>query len=394
LALLNTLNFEEEELKMKKLGIILAAVVVLFGFGASAFAMEMYEPEARAAKLAEEKASVVVISGEMTFGMMTEFDAATSTLGFANMYADVTLWPDEYNSVLFEIAGDNLFSAGNAPTIPYFFLTTRLGQYFDLPVAVDLTMGITNLNSRKYEVTDHAYERNLVRRLGSRIPLKLKVAADMVEFSIGMGYGQGSEDLNDFAFVLLIPEIGPASFEVFYVAKDNADLEGDLGFDFKATDLVGGMLGLAGGFVYSIPGGTAGGRSIDLDGDGVTDVTIAAGDWAWGFGIEIIYAPVEFGVSMNGWDGFEFALVGIDIDVAVLDYLGLYFATALGLDDAVYAETFRGFEATVYVKPGASKWAIGYLYQEEVDDYGGIHPAVATGFTGQGGFFINCDIDF
>ncbi|KPJ83459.1 MAG: hypothetical protein AMS17_17515, partial [Spirochaetes bacterium DG_61] len=89
---------------MKKLLIFLSALVIVAFIAAPVFAMEMYEPEQRAAKLAEEKASVLKASGELTFGAITPFDSADEAVGYANMYVDFTLWPDEYNSILFELA--------------------------------------------------------------------------------------------------------------------------------------------------------------------------------------------------------------------------------------------------------------------------------------------------
>jgi len=100
---------------MKKLLIFLSALVIVAFIAAPVFAMEMYEPEQRAAKLAEEKASVLKASGELTFGAITPFDSADEAVGYANMYVDFTLWPDEYNSILFELAGSKVFT--QSPTI-------------------------------------------------------------------------------------------------------------------------------------------------------------------------------------------------------------------------------------------------------------------------------------
>jgi hypothetical protein len=72
----DTLNIEEEKVKMKKLFLIFSAVVVLIAFAVPAFAMEMYDPEQRMAKLYEEQAAVLKASGELTFGSISPFDSA------------------------------------------------------------------------------------------------------------------------------------------------------------------------------------------------------------------------------------------------------------------------------------------------------------------------------
>jgi len=124
---------------MKKLGIILTAAVVLFAFAIPAFAAE---------------------------------DTDKGAIGFSNMYADVSLAVDDYNTVLFELAGSKVFTqsviASIDPTaadpadmvtmgaifsVPYFQLETDVGGALGLPIDLTNTAGLTSLWSRKYEVT-------------------------------------------------------------------------------------------------------------------------------------------------------------------------------------------------------------------------------------------------
>jgi hypothetical protein len=375
---------------MKKLAVILTAAAVLFGFGASAFAMEIYEPEARAAKLAEEQASIIIIAGEMDFGMMTSFEYSEGSANFLNLYMDITLWPDEYNTAFIEIASLNSdFSSGVdlGANITYAFITTRLGDYFGLPVGVEAEIGKTNLNSNKFEVTAHAYERTFIRQTLDPVPFKLTVDADVVTAKLGFGFGQengapfdaeeGAQ--NDFGVYFFIP-VDMAEIEIFYIALDNADLQGTLGFDVKAVGLMNGMLGLAAGFAYDV-------AAEDPD-----------PSWFWGAGVEVIYAPAELGVSINGAEEAELWQLGVDLDVAVTDFFGIFFGLGLLLDD-IAPSTFNGLEGSVYIDTGSTAWYFGHVYADADNQvtgfgYAGVNTGLDTMYGPEGGFFISANIDF
>jgi hypothetical protein len=362
---------------------------VLFGFGASAFAMEIYEPEMRAAKMSEEKASVLIISGEMDFGMMTSFEYAEGSANYANLYMDITLWPDEYNTAFVEIASTSSnFSSGTAlgANITYAFITTRLGDYFGLPVGVETEIGKTSLNSNKYEVTAHAYERTMVRTTLDPVPFKVTVDADVVTVAFAMGFGQNNGgafvtdgEQNDVGIYFFIP-VDPAEVEVFYLALNNPDLEGVFGVDAKVTGLMNGMIGFALGFAYNV-------AAVD-----------PAPAWGYGFGVEVIYAPAELGVSINGMEETELNQVGIDLDVAVTDFFGIFFGLGLLLADGA-PSTFNGLEGSVYIDTGAASWYVGYVYADADNQatgfgYAGINTGLATMYGPEGGFFISANIDF
>lgn len=350
---------------MKKLGIILTAAVVLFAFVAPVFAMEMYEPEARAAKLLEEKASVLKVSGEFTFGAITPFDAAKGNIGFYNMYADVTLYPDEYNSVLFELAGAKSFDQTQGFTVPYFQLETDVGGALGLPVSLKNTAGLTSLWSRKYEVSGHAYERSKVRSAIDPLAWKFAVGTDMVTATFGLGFGEGSKDMNDIGVLVDVPEVGPASLEVFYLVQDNADYKGNFGIDAKATDLVGGMLGVAAGFKY----------------DTLNEA------WAYGVGASVAYNIVTAGVSLNGDDVNTVDQLGINLDAALTDTYGATAAVGMDLDGT--ADAFQGADIGVYAKVGGSKWSVGYVI---TNGNGYAYTPAVAGV--DGGLYLNADIDF
>ncbi len=383
---------------MKKLGIILTAAVVLFAFVAPVFAMEMYEPEARAAKLMEEKASVMKASGEFTFGAITPFDAVNGAIGFANMYVDVTLYPDEYNSILFELSGSKAFAqsvsnsiaaddlaAFNAAigdddvagalayvtpggaifSVPYFELTTDVGAALGLPIGLKNTAGLTSLWSRKYEVTGHAWERTKVRSAIDPLSWKFAVDAGPAIATFALGFGEGADTLNDIGVLVDVPEVGPASLELFYLVQDNADYKGNFGFDAKATDLVGGMLGVAAGFKY----------------DTLNEA------WAYGVGASVVYEPATLGVSLNGDDVDTVDQLGIDIDAMFTDTYGATVAVGMDLDGT--ADAFQGADISAYAVAGAAKWRAGYVI---TDGNGYAYGPAVAGI--DGGLYVVADIDF
>ncbi len=350
---------------MKKLGIILTAAAVLFAFAIPAFASED------------------TFSGEFTFGAMTPFDAPKGAIGFSNMYTDVSLAVDDYNTVLFELAGSLAFTQELATftvdpvtgdvtinqgaffKVPYFQLETDFGSALGLPVGLKNTAGLTSLYSRKYEVTGHAYERTKVRSWIDPLAWKFEVGTDMVTVDFALGFGEGSEDLNDIGVLVLAPEVGPASVEAFYLVQDNADYKGNFGIDAKATDLVNGMLSVAAGFKYDTFNET----------------------WAYGVGASVVYSPATIGVSLNGDDVDTVDQLGIDVDAMLTDTYGATVAVGMDLDGT--ADTFQGADISVYAKAGAATWRLGYV----ITDGNGYYYGPAVGGP-DGGIYMNADIDF
>jgi len=354
---------------MKKLLVVLSVLFVVALIAGPAFAVNMYDPEARAAKLAEVKASPLRVSGEFTFGAITPFDAATANSGFYNMYVDFTLYVDDYNSVLFEVAGNKTFTPGTF-TVPYFELTTDVGKALDLPIGLKNTAGLTSLYSRKYEVTGLAYERAATRPFID--PLAWKFAIDAMgkaTITAGLGFGQGGDLFNDIGVIVEIPAIGPASAEAYYLSNNNADFKGILGFDVKATGLLNEMLSVAGGFFYDM-------------------VEVAAENpWFWGVGASVKYSKLTAGLSANGNNVDAFNVLGIDADYALTDVFGLQAGVGLAFADG--AETFQGADIGAYAKIGAAKWSIGYVI---ADATGFAYVPAVAGI--DGGLYLNADINF
>jgi hypothetical protein len=358
---------------MKKLVLILSAVVVMIAFAVPTFAMNMYDPEQRAAKLAEEEAAVLKASGELTFGTVTPFDAANGAIGFYNFYVDFTLWPDMYNSVLLEVAGSGANSnwgssaAAPTPTLPYFEMTTDVGGFLDLPVGLKNTAGRTSLYTNKYEVSGHAYERSKVRSFIDPLAWKFAVDADVVAVTAALGFGEGAEALNDIGVYAFVPAVADmADIEIWYLAQDNADYKGKFGASVKVTDIAD-MIGVAGGFVFDT-----------VDG--------AVPEWAFGVGASAAYMDYTLGVSLNGDDVDTLDQFGIDADAKFGDFGA---NAALGMSFADGADTFQGAEIAAYIVIGNAQWTAGYTIADGTGY--AYNPAVAGP---DGGLFVNADIDF
>jgi len=399
---------------MKKSILILSAIVALVAFAVPAFATEMHDPDQRLAKLAEEKASPLKVTGEITFGMITNFDSDTSSIGFANAYIDFIWFPDEYNSVLMELALSKEYTAspiiGGTPafSIPYFQLETDIGAYFGLPVGLVNTMGLTSQYTNKYEVTGHAWERDMIRTAIDPVPWKFMLDFGMLQLTTMVGFGETTNadpprawtpidpvtDLpipeekganNDFGLYAFFPAVGPAELEIFYMAQDNKDLKGRLGGSVKVDGIVG-MLGVAGGFVYDINEGSSA--------KGGTEKY-----WAWGIGVSADIVGAALGAGIEGNDAATVDRLWIDLDYAFAGDFGAYITGAFSLSDDVGAltttSTYLGTEIGVYVYAGSAKFTVGYLIDaDDMDGYNYAYAVANNAYAPKGGLFILGDIDF
>jgi hypothetical protein len=368
---------------MKKLLIVLSALVLTVAFAVPALAMEMYDADGITSKMVSEEAPAVVFAGEFTFGFITPFDSEKAVIGFDNSYIDVNVWPFDYNVVTFRLAGENFAVSplGSGEwNAAYLYLTTDLGMWFDLPVGLKNTFGITSLYSRKYEVTGSARERDLIRSNIDPLSWKVEIDAGTALINVGIGLAEndalsatpGEATYADIGAVVEIPELGPADFEAFYLAQNNPDLKGRLGADVKVVDTL--PVDLAAGFMY------------DLTENPVPE-------WAFGVGAAYEYSMAKFGVALDGTD--VNTLNRLDIDAKVdLDGYGLQGAISLSFadDDAGTpavdeSETFQGAEIGVFLEVNAATWKAGYVITEQGYSYAS---AVSTP---DGGFFITADID-
>jgi hypothetical protein len=371
---------------MKKLVLILAALVAVVAFAMPLAADDQFE-----------------VSGEFTFGMITAFDSEKDAGAFDNAYIDMFFYPDEYNEVFFEMAWakawEFTYVDGNISAI-YFALRTDVGAFLGLPIGVVNHAGIDSLYTNKYEVTGHAYERVPIRSNIDPVPWQVRLDGGSWQFNFALGWGQTDPaqgevkgENNDLGFYLFLPNIADiVEIEAFYLAQDNPDWKGRLGFSAKADGLAGGLLGVAGGFVY------------DLRDDAVlnADPTAPLDKWAYGVGVGFDVAGAAIGASIWGNEAGgttnALNLLGIDLDYAFANGFGAIAAAAFDFKEGA-PDTFIGLDIGVYVKPGGAKWQIGYLYRPEGSGYAyswtpaAFYAAPVTAAP-EGGLYVLADIDF
>jgi len=416
---------------MRKLLVVLSVLFAVALVAGPVFAASMYDPEQRNAKLAEVKASPLKVSGEFTFGMLTPFDSDYAGIGYSNAYVDFTWYPDEYNSLLMELAFSKEYSnnagiAGPGVSWPYFELSTDVGKALDLPVGLVNTIGLTSLYTNKYEVTGHAWERTKIRSAIDPLAWKIKTDLGKAQITAGIGFGERTNDAtapwadagdvagtnpngahNDFGVYAFIPEIGPVQAEAWYLSQNNPDFKGKLGFSVKTNKpMIKEMVTFAGGFMYDLVEGSGAFPTTAYDGYKLFDSSgalgtspdgIAADDtyWAWGAGAKINLMGAGIGVSMNGDVADAFDQLAVDVDYKIKE--GPFGIQATGA--FTFAENaptvYLGSEFGVYAQIGGAKWTIGYLLDgDDKDNFGYVYSVAKIAPGSKGGLFVVGDINF
>jgi hypothetical protein len=343
---------------MKKLLIVLSALVLAFGLAVSALAVD------------------VDVTGELQWTGMTDFDAPNSYVG--DNYLDFTMEVDDYNTVLLELNIDEDFQN---LWVDAWYVKTDLGAYFDLPVGLTNAIGWWSVTPSKFEASGHAFERTYIRYgSGSTSGIFPSVDFGQATLDAALGFQLGAPDTNNYAFLLTIPEIGPAMVEVFYVVTVGGLGDGNFGIDANATF---DMIKVAAGFRYDLRD----------QADRVTN-TVYTESWAWGVGAKFMSAPFVVDAGING--------VGGDVKDRTLDHLG----ARVGVDmDGEYgadvgigysfsdldAESFGGVDISGWIAPGATTWRVGYLVKEAGSWYGGYG---CDGSLAEGGLYVRGSLKF
>ncbi len=174
---------------------------------------------------------------------------------------------------------------------------------------------------------------------------------------------------NEYAVMVTLPEIGPASAEIGYFM--DSEFTGLFQANVQALGIAD-LVDVAGGFTYDTTDG-------------------AAVPWYWGFGIAASYNIAKAGVSIDGNDTNAIETLGIDLNVEQGD-IGADVGTALNLYDGA-PETFGGIDASVYYSPGASTWRVGYLFENDGSFLYNAPALNGSGIAGEGGgLYFGCYI--
>ena len=343
---------------MKKLLIVLSALVLAVGFAAPAFA-------------ADKEATW---GGELGFGGITMFDETKKSSAFTDAYFDATIPIDDYNEAVFELAAE-----GFDTPVPYYKaavvkLVTDVGEYAGLPVGLKNSFGYFGYDSKEFGVTGHARERKYRPGTGGAPATLFEVDFGAAQLGVDITWEEGAMT-QDYAALLSIPEVGPAAVEVSVWVLNNDDFDMVITANAEAKGIADMPLDFAVGF-------------------GLDSEVIAYAEWWYGVGAAYVLADMaKIGVSLNGEKDIAIDQLAFDVDAMLGDDYGLEAGLGLNLDEDA-AETFAGVSVSAYYKPGASKWSVGYLHcNDGAYDYGApcLNPAPSP--DERGGVFIKCDID-
>ena len=341
--------------------------------------------------------------GEFTFGGITGFSEEKVSSKFGNIYFDGTIPVDDYNDVVFELAGKfnggAIASSGGTTSwqVGAAYLLTDIGGFVGLPVGLTAKGGWFGFDSRKFEVSGHGWERKYRPGIGKAPMFLFNIDAGMVIFDVGFDFDNGGDAATpkqDYVVMASVPDVaGLVSIEAGYFIKEDADFKGQFTANAKAEGIAD-MVDAAFGFGYDTTDNA--GTSKGPDGILLTldDVWLPA--WWWGLGVKANVSMLGIGVSVNGEEEMTIDKLGVDVNAAVTDEFGVDIGLGLNLDkDAL--ETFGGFSFSAYYKPGVSKWRVGYVYTKDgVYDYQApiLLQDASLAPDEKGGLFISCDIDF
>jgi hypothetical protein len=356
---------------MKKLLIVLSALVLVFGLAFSALAVN------------------VDVTGELQWTGMTDFDTPYSFVG--DNYLDFTMEVDDYNTVVLELNIDS--NDLIAPAVDAWYVKTDLGAYFDLPMGLTNAIGWWSVTPSKFEASGHAFERTLIR-YGSGSTTGIFPSLDFEKATLDVALGFMSDDSgpalvgenNNYAVLLTIPDVGGAMVEAFYTVQTGAIGDGVFGIDANAAF---DMITVAAGFKYDLRDAPV--RAAVAAAEGNNKYGEA---WAFGVGAKFMSAPFVVDAGINGAGG--------DVDDRTLNQLGARVGVDMegeyGADVGIgYSfsdadiESFGGIDISGWIAPGATTWRVGYLVVEDTSWYGGYG---CDGSLGEGGFYVRGSLAF
>jgi hypothetical protein len=308
---------------MKKLLVIVAACVLLLAFAVPAMADVSW-------------------GGGILFSFITDF-GGTSAWNYWWAWNDVTVTPDDYNTVYAAFAG-NAVTSWN---VDQFNLKTDLGMLLGLPIGLTNTIGTQYVVPREFQASatgnEMTYEvwttYQIYQYNGIKLGLDLGAATIDISTSIGQDFNSVEADNQAVISVFAnVPEAGPADIELYYIIAGDPDFKGQLGVNAK---LDFDPLTAAAGFWM--------------------DVAKASGyEWIYGVGAKFAVSDmlnVSAGVDGNDIDILN--TVGICADASLTDVFGA--TVAAGLSFAEGTDSFQGVDVSAYATAGDATWRLGYI---------------------------------
>ncbi len=346
-------------------------------------------------------ATDITWSGDFNFGFATVVDAAKDQVGWGDLELDVAAAVDDYNTVSIETD----YTAGGNFVVGVAKIDSDLGSFFGLPVGLVFSGGWFEPGGESYAVvTGWEIEDVTQDGIGPATAINVEVDAGMVIVDVGMSVAQGQttpvlpattgDDLWDLYLGAAIPDIaGMASAEVYYTVVRNTDFEGWFGIDGKA-EVGPATVGVA----LSIP-------TMDLVDDIVADPTLTnptpfdESKISFKYGVGATASLMDMltvGVSVAGHSEAIAELIGIDVNVAATDALGLDLGTAIGLYDD--ARTLQCLDISGYASIGEATLRVGYNVTDTTKATEHVtknsYKAPAILLDGKGSLYVNIGTEF
>ncbi len=338
-------------------------------------------------------ATDITWSGDFNFGFATAFDDVKDKVGWGDLELDVAAAVDDYNTVTIETDytadGAGTFVIGTAK------IDSDLGSFFGLPVGLVFSGGWFEPGGEDYAtVTGWEIEDVTMNAIGPATAINVEVDAGMVIIDLGISVAQGAwtvadvyiDDFWDLYLGAAIPDIaGMASAEVYFAVMDNSDYKGWFGLDGKA-EVGPATVGVA----LSIP-------TMDLVDDPATKPDESKISFKYGVGATAsLIDMLTVGVSIAGHSEAIAELIGIDVNVAATDDLGLDLGTALGLYDD--ARTLQCLDISAYASIGEATLRVGYNVTDTTKATEHVtkteYKAPAILVDGKGSLYVNIGTEF
>jgi hypothetical protein len=316
---------------MKKL-IVLVAVVLLVG--TTAFAQMM---------------SDVTISGKVEERWMQDFGAKSfSDVGDNIVELKFDAMVDDNAKAYIELE-ENAAQLGD-PTLANVFdranFTLNLGGIYDLPVGVSVITGFDEYDQFDAVKVSPSESEDVI---GS----DMNVWGNQIDVAVNDMIAIRTLWANDFALEYWSAGVAvtydPVYVEASYVNIDATEQgKGNIesGVEFT-TDVADGMNVAAAGTI-----------KYDLE-------DTASGDAMFYYGVAGAFTYNEMitvAAILKGETDHEAAYAQIDVKAMPTEMITAYLFAGIGLDDAVYPETFDGAEVAVEAKVGAAVFTIGLMY--------------------------------
>jgi hypothetical protein len=323
----------------------------------------------------------VTFSGRILDSFITGFapKEGKAAYNYYYLYIDMVAEVDEYNTVTVEWWGAPAAAGAAWPGyLDAAYLTTDLGAALGFPVGLESQIGNFWACGRKWEATWSAIERGagfsgngMDRQCneinGIQAKLDFGVGNVAVGTSIGENFGPNAGETAPVQYIILgLPELGPVDVEAYIYGVGDTEFKPVIGADAK---------------VSIEPVDAAVGFDFDLD----------TSNWDYGVGARASFGMFGVGAGICGNNTDVLDSINLEATAELAELGAGTVGVDAGVGLALYSgapQSFKGADISVYYKPGASTWRVGYVITQ--DSYGYMTVAAIK----DGGLYVASDIEF